>query len=54
MDPKTERMIRNDIRLRRSPLLAALFIFLGAIALPLLLYFGGAIDRFLRSHGFLH
>lgn len=54
MDPRTERMIRNDVRLRRSPLVIALCIFIGAIILPLLIYFGGAIDRFLRHHSFLH
>jgi hypothetical protein len=42
-------MIRNDIRLRWSPLLALLFIFLGAMALPLLLYGAGFLDRFLQA-----
>lgn len=54
MDPKTERMIRNDIRLRRSPLYAAFWIFISFIAVALLLGLGGFIDKFLRTHGFLH
>lgn len=54
MDPRTERMIRNDVRSLRSPIVIALCIFIGAIILPLLIYFGGAIDRFLGHQGFLH
>jgi hypothetical protein len=49
MDPRTERMIRNDIRLRRSPLVVLLFIFLGSMALPLLLHGAGFLDRFLQT-----
>lgn len=54
MDPRTERMIRNDIRLRRSPIFLALWLFFGSIAGFALLGGLGFLDRFLRTHGFLH
>jgi hypothetical protein len=44
-------MIRNDIRLRWSPLIAAFWIFIGTV-LGLGLIGGlGFLDRFLRTHG---
>ena len=54
MDPKTERMIRNDIRLRRSPLYIAFWIFLGSILAGGLFGLLGFLDKFLRAHGLLH
>ena len=54
MDPKTERMIRNDIRLRRSPLYVALWIFIGSILAGGFFGFLGFLDKFLRAHGLLH
>ncbi len=54
MDQRTERMIRNDIRLRWSPLIAAFWIFIAFTGGALLLGLGGFLDKFLRSHGLLH
>jgi hypothetical protein len=54
MHPDTERLIRSDIRLRRLPLYAAFWIFVGTVAGLGLIGLLGFLDRFLRSNGWIH
>jgi hypothetical protein len=54
MHRDTERMIRTDIRLRRTPFFVALFIFLGTIASFGIFGALGFLEKFLRSHGWIH
>ena len=54
MDSRTERMIRSDIRLRRSPLYVAFWIFIGSILVGGLFGLLGFLDKFLRVHGLRH
>lgn len=49
MDPRTERMIRADIGLRRSPLVLALLIFIGSVVGLGLIGGLGFLARFLQS-----
>jgi hypothetical protein len=54
MHPDTERLIPSDIRLRRLPLYAAFWIFVGSVVGLGLLGVLGFLDRFLRSNGWIH
>lgn len=54
MNPQTERLIRSDIHLRRSPIYVALFVFFGSIAGFALLGVLGYVARLLQSSGHLH
>ncbi len=54
MDLQTERLIRSDIHLRRSPIYVALFLLFGSIAGFALLGVLGYVARLLHSSGHLH
>jgi hypothetical protein len=54
MRPDTERLIRSEIRLRRLPLYAAFWMFVGTVVGLALIGGLGFLDRFLRSNGWIH
>ena len=54
MHPDTERLIRSDIRLRRLPLYAASWIFVGTVVGLGLIGVLSFFDRYLRSNGWIH
>lgn len=52
MDPRTERLIRADIKARWAPLFLLLWLFFGSIAGFAVLGGLGSLIHFLRVHGY--
>lgn len=52
MDPRTERLIRADIKARWAPLFVLIWLFFGLVIGFALLGGLGTLVHFLRSHGY--
>jgi hypothetical protein len=52
MDPRTERLLRTDIRLRLAPIFIAFWLLIGSIVGIGLLGGLGLLIHFAKSHGF--
>ena len=52
MDPRTERLIRADIKARWAPLFVLIWLFFGSVLGFALLGGLGMLVHYLRSHGY--
>lgn len=52
MDPRTERLIRADIKARWAPLFILIWLFFGSVFGFALLGGLGMLVHYLRSHGY--